>query len=614
MNLSPEERAVGRENYFSAVTRYDEVHRRDFLKQAMAASTVAAGGLGAMYFGYHRPQRPVRIGIIGTGDEGNVLIGALNPEYVQVMAIADIRPSSIHRALHGDYSSPSALAARPGLMSVYGWKSRQEAESNVRIFQDYHELLAMPEIEGVIIALPLHLHAIATVEAMKAGKHVLCEKLMGHNIVQCKLMGQMADASRRFLSIGHQRHYSVLYDNAVHLLSWGLLGELHHIRAQWHRGNLPGQDSWAPPIPGGQQTSSGGKVVDLIRDQLAGLRRELGSPGISGSRADWLRHQIAQWEQWDRDQDVAAEKWGYENDASIAGGNQVRTALEELVRWRLWNRTGGGLMAELGSHQLDAAGIFVSAVSRQTGKKIHPLSVHATGGRHLFPSDRDCEDHVYCMFEYPGPGYDYAFPVGYRDPVLQYPPPTGIPGYDQDPQKKIVVTYSSINGNGFGGYGEVVMGTRGTLALMSESEVLLYKDANTRTKAGVTVNRSGQPILDTTASGDAAPAQAAQGSGPPSRGYREEIEHWAFCIRENNWDIQPRCNGPVALGDAVVALATRLAIRNGQQPGGHGFLQFQPEWFDLRHPAVPEAATSESARQQWDLESRALGLPAAPIN
>ena len=35
-----------------------------------------------------------------------------------------------------------------------------------------------------------------------------------------------------------------------------------------------------------------------------------------------------------------------------------RSPLEELIRWRLWNRTGGGLMAELGSHQLDASGIF----------------------------------------------------------------------------------------------------------------------------------------------------------------------------------------------------------------------------------------------------------------
>ena len=58
--------------------------------------------------------------------------------------------------------------------------------------------------------------------------------------------------------------------------------------------------------------------------------------------------------------------------------------MEELCRWRLWERTGGGLMAELGSHQLDAASIFISAL-RSDGKKAHPLTVHAVGGRHIFP-------------------------------------------------------------------------------------------------------------------------------------------------------------------------------------------------------------------------------------
>jgi predicted dehydrogenase len=212
------------------------------------------------------------------------------------------------------------------------------------------------------------------------------------------------------------------------------------------------------------------------------------------------------------------------------------------------------------------------------------------------------------MFEFPGPGYDYRFPVGYRDEVLKYPGESGVSGYAENPQKKIVVTYSSINGNGFGGYGEVVMGTRGTLVLQTESEVLLFKDASTRTKAGVTVSKSGQAILDTTASGDAAPAKTAQGSGPVSRGYREEIEHWAWCIRENNWEIQPRCNGHVALGDAVIALTAKLAVRNSQRPGGHGFIAFQPEWFDEQSPLVPEASNADEAARLWAAEKQNLGI------
>ena len=117
MNLTPEEKEIGRENYYEVVG----VSRRDFMKRVVAAGAVSGGGLGAMYFNYGKVADPVRVGIIGTGDEGNVLIGALNPEYVQVVAIADIRPYNVHRAFHGDWSSDAAFAARPGLLSKYGW-------------------------------------------------------------------------------------------------------------------------------------------------------------------------------------------------------------------------------------------------------------------------------------------------------------------------------------------------------------------------------------------------------------------------------------------------------------------------------------------------------------
>ncbi|GIS62479.1 MAG: hypothetical protein CM1200mP2_47040 [Planctomycetaceae bacterium] len=84
---------------------------------------------------------------------------------------------------------------------------------------------------------------------MKAGKHVLTEKLMAHSISECKEMIEVAAATGRFLAVGHPRHYSVLYDNANFLVKQGLLGDIRHIRAQWHRNNsFPGRDSWRKPI------------------------------------------------------------------------------------------------------------------------------------------------------------------------------------------------------------------------------------------------------------------------------------------------------------------------------------------------------------------------------
>ncbi|MDA0659991.1 MAG: Gfo/Idh/MocA family oxidoreductase [Planctomycetota bacterium] len=596
MNLTPEETEVGRDNYYEAIG----VHRRDFLKGVVAAGVTSGAGLGAMYFGYGGSLGdPVRVGVIGTGDEGNVLIGAINPEYVHVKAICDIRPYSVHRAFHGEWnSSPLARAARKGLMAVYGWQTEDEARTNVKVYTDYADLLKDPAIEAIIIALPLHLHAPVAVAALAAGKHVLTEKLMAHNVAQCKDMARAAKKQDLLLATGHQRHYNVLYENAKHLLQWGLLGELHHIRAQWHRGNLPGSDSWKAPLPGGDLRHDGSKY-DKIADDLRNRRRLLKEAATPQAILE-LQKQIAELEKFDSDKQVDAEKHGYQSLQLPSGRD--RSALEELVRWRLWNRTGGGLMAELGSHQLDAASIFVSAM-RGDGKKVHPLSVHAVGGRHIFPMDREAEDHVYCMFEFPAPGYevpkgtgqgdsskDVKRKFGYYDPVFGVPSAEeNIPSYKDDSNKRIVVTYSSINGNGFGGYGEVVMGTKGTLILKTEQELMVYKDQDTSSKISVTDDKGG-PTMDTQASGAAgAVAKAADYAGPVSRGYAEEIEHWAWCIRHRAPENLPRCTPEVAMGDAIIALTTNVALARSARGEG-GYVYFKEEWFDVDNDETPDGS------------------------
>ena len=217
------------------------------------------------------------------------------------------------------------------------------------------------------------------------------------------------------------------------------------------------------------------------------------------------------------------------------------------------------------------------------------------------PLDRGAGDHVYCMFEFPGPEYSKTFDVGYYDRVEDYPASTEnkatrqwertgpLPGYEGDPNKKVVVTYSSINGNGFGGWGEVVLGSKGTLILDKETDVLLYRNSDTSSKVGV-AKQDGGFVLDTSASGDfSAPVAQAADSGPVSRGYREEIEHWAYCIRNPDGDNRPRCYPEVAMGDAVIALGTNVALKNAAK-GEPGYLQFKEEWFDVNNDATPDGS------------------------
>jgi predicted dehydrogenase len=397
--------------------------------------------------------------------------------------------------------------------------------------------------------------------------------------------------------VGHQRHYSILYDNAVEQIKQGLIGDIHHIRAQWHRGNLPGNDSWQPPLPeprdGFAAFETELKRLDKAKDkrgrdllvrahplfnQLRSWTGELKKAAADPNRygeVEGLKAKIAQTDAQLTDITIAelVGKHGYESKTLQLGDKPYeRTPLEELIRWRLWDRTGGGLMAELGSHQLDAASIFVSA-NHNTGHKIKPLTVTAAGGRHIFPADRDCDDHVYCTFEFPGIGY-----------------------YDKDGKtvkdanKKIVVTYSSINGNGFGGYGEIVFGTKGTLILEQEQDAMLFKGSDTATR--IEVKKSGdKAAMDTYETGGGAAVAQAATAGNTSRGYREEIEHWAWCIRNPDPTHKPHCTPEVALADAVIALTSNIAIKKGER------ITFDEAWFDIDRSETPDGSVPREASQ-----------------
>ncbi len=553
----------------------NDFSRRDFIKGGLTAALVSGGSLGAFYFGYEATlSRPVRVGVLGTGDEGSVLIGSINPEYIEVQAIADVRPYNIHRAFHGDWYSEAAWKARPGLLAKYGWKTESEARRHVRVYGDYRELLEgeRGRIEGVIIALPLFLHAPAAIAAMKAGLHVLTEKLMGHTVAQCKEMARAAKLAGKHLATGHQRHYNILYAEAVDTIRRGLLGDIHFIRGQWHRGNLPGNDSWQPPMPKGIKPQD--PLADSLQRQLRSWREKL--KAARGREIELWRKRVAQLEAQIRDEVLkdSAEKFGYESKVyKDAQGNALweRPAAEELIRWRLWDRTGAGLMAELGSHQLDAASIFIAAT--HGGEKQYPLQVVAAANRPIFGADRDVESHVACVIDFPAPGYDP------RDPIAEL--------------KRISVQYASINGNGFGGYGEIVFGTKGTLILEREQVKRLYLDSGGTT---VTATAGGGPALDTLAT---APQQAAAGGmmgqmAEVSRGYREELEHWAWCIRRNpdlaDPEIQPKCHPKVALADAVIALVTNMAARQGTS------IKFKKEWFDPNRDETPEGTVPDISR------------------
>lgn len=466
MVLNSKQRQIGRDNFADAVS----VTRRQFLAGAAAIPTAAS-----LYWGYEQLKGdPVRAGIIGCGDQANnAHLSQSNPDYIKFVGFSEIRPSQQKRTWDT-------------LHSMYG----AEAE-HVKLYENYQEMLAQDDIELIVVAAPLHLHAKLTIDALAAGKHVLCEKLMAKTITECKEMIRAADAHKRLLAIGHQRHYSYLYANALSIIEQQeILGDVKHIRAYWHR----------------NQTGNG--AADARTGKHDGWHRAIPDT--------------------DRNIDFAAH--GYKS-------------LEELISWRLFDRTGGGLMVELGSHQLDAASIFLG--------KVHPIAVLGSGVNSFFEDKREVHDHIFLTFEFP-----------------------------QD----VVVTYSSICTNRFDGYGEQVMGPRGTMVVQEERDAYLFRETTDKdTRVTWAEDRMGRP---TVASGSTTAWSSGVGKADTlgSRGYREQQEHLCWIIRNGGFDSEhkPRCHGRVALADAVVALSANLAMRTKQR------INFKSEWFDAENDAAPE--------------------------
>jgi len=285
--------------------------RRDFLA---TGAKLGAAFLAAPYLVRSAPagggSASLNVALIGCGEEGRVLLNAaFKIPDIRFRAVCDIWPYNRR----------------------YGERLLKKFGHDPAPFEDYREMLsATPDLDAVIVATPDFMHAEHTNAALKAGKHVYCEKLMSNTVEGARSMVRTARETGRLLQIGHQRRSNprYIYAHDRILREAGLLGRVTNATAQWDRA----------------------------------VTEDLGFPAGHGLP------------------EAVLHKYGYAN-------------MHEFRNWRWFKKYSGGVISDLGAHQIDVFNWMLGA---------NPVSVLAGGGRDYYPN-HEWYDNVFAIYEYPTP-------------------------------------------------------------------------------------------------------------------------------------------------------------------------------------------------------------------
>ncbi|MGD0498337.1 MAG: Gfo/Idh/MocA family oxidoreductase [Bryobacteraceae bacterium] len=242
------------------MTQDQNVTRRDFVKTAGAVTAVAATiGAPAMQT-VKAANDQVQYGIIGTGSRGQYLSKHLKHiSSGRCVAMCDIQDDNLKKGLAAIGNNPTA-------------------------YKDYNELLARKDIDAVFVITPLFRHFPVTRDALLAGKHVFCEKCLVFKPEEVHALRALVEQRpKQVMQTGLQRRYSYFYQTVKQMVDKGILGEVHHVHAQWHRNMINKPSPLWTMKPGGESNINNWR---LYRSMSGGLPAELTSHQVDV--ADWM--------------------------------------------------------------------------------------------------------------------------------------------------------------------------------------------------------------------------------------------------------------------------------------------------------------------------------------
>jgi predicted dehydrogenase len=195
--------------------------RRDFVKKSALLSTALLTYPPSQVLG---ANDRVRVGIIGVGSRGQELLEqVLQVPNVQLVAIADV------------YS-----------------RRREQAKKlapAIQTLDDHRRLLEVKEMDGVIVASPLHLHARHFLDTIASGKDLYAEKTMTWSVPEAEECLQAARKSDRVIQIGLQHESSGALADTRKWIKAGLAGNVTQVESWMSRNTPHGKGQWIRSVP-----------------------------------------------------------------------------------------------------------------------------------------------------------------------------------------------------------------------------------------------------------------------------------------------------------------------------------------------------------------------------
>ncbi|HLV80091.1 MAG TPA: Gfo/Idh/MocA family oxidoreductase [Chthonomonadaceae bacterium] len=288
--------------------------------------------------------KKVRIGVIGTGGIAN---GAHLPGYSQIpdeceiYALCDIDPAALKRTVE-KYPVPA---------------SHQ--------FEDYRKMLELPELDAVSVCTPNYVHYQPTVDALNAGKNVLCEKPIAMNAKEATEMVRTARRQGKILQVGYNSRFAPTNQVLKRFVDAGELGDIYYARAQALR--VRGIPGWGVFIDKSKQ--GGGPIIDIgvhILDLtlwLMGHPRPTAVSGVTYQKFGKRDDVVGFMGQWDYKnftvEDMAAGLVRFENGATVVlESSFVANLKEEVHNTTLLGTKGGATTSPLSITQERHKSVF----------------------------------------------------------------------------------------------------------------------------------------------------------------------------------------------------------------------------------------------------------------